>query len=104
MDDKLFAELLESIKEAGAIKRGEMPAARVTRIDKIEVREIRNKLNLSQSQFALLLGVRVRTLQNWELGTRSPAGPSRRLLKLAEKYPNIFFGKTVTRLEKNNGS
>jgi len=91
MDDEMFAELLQSVKEAGAIKRGELSPARVTRIEKLGVQEIRHKLHLSQSQFALLMGISVRTLQNWEQGTRVPVGPSRRLLELADKYPQIFL-------------
>ncbi len=93
MEDEMFNELLQSVHEAGAITRGELPPGRITRIEpeNMNVKEIRNRLKLSQSQFARLLGISVRTLQNWEQGKRVPAGPSRRLLQIADKHPSVFM-------------
>jgi putative transcriptional regulator len=51
------------------------------------VREIRRKVGLSQSRFAALLGVSVRTLQDWEQGRRAPSGAARTLLFIAHKNP-----------------
>jgi putative transcriptional regulator len=93
MEDEMFEELLQSLREAGAIMRGELSPGRVTRVEEndVDVKEIRKRLKLSQSQFARLLGISVRMLQNWEQGKRVPVGPSRRLLQIAEKHPKVFL-------------
>lgn len=51
---------------------------------------IRSKLNMSQSAFAGLLGVSMRTLQDWEQGRRLPQGPAVALLRIAEQHPEVF--------------
>lgn len=83
-----FDQLTESIKQAGKIRRGEALASRVTEIDPMDVKAIRRKLGKSQSQFALMIGVSVATLQNWEQGRRRPEGPARALLKVAAYDPD----------------
>lgn len=87
MDDKLFNELVESIKQAGAIMRGEMAPSRVFEYTPLDIKAIRAKLNKSQREFAMMIGVSTSTLQNWEQGRRTPRGPARALLKVAEKNP-----------------
>ena len=82
-----FDKLTRSIKEAGKIRRGEKKAARTTEIGAQDVRSIRKRLGKSQSQFALMIGVSVATLQNWEQGRRRPEGPARALLKIASENP-----------------
>jgi putative transcriptional regulator len=52
---------------------------------------IRQKLKLSQSAFASLMGVSSRTLQDWEQGRRKPQGPAKSLLRIAEQHPEIFI-------------
>jgi putative transcriptional regulator len=52
-----------------------------------DIRAIRAKLNKSQSEFALMIGVSVATLQNWEQGRRFPEGPARALLRVAAEKP-----------------
>jgi putative transcriptional regulator len=54
-----------------------------------EVREIRYKLGQSQSEFALMIGVGLATLQAWEDGRHSPDGPAQALLRVAAKNPKI---------------
>ena len=71
-------EILEGIRE---IKRGEH--GRVTTVP--SVASVREKTGLSQADFARLLGVSVRTLQEWEQGRRAPSGAARTLLLIAEK-------------------
>ena len=51
----------------------------------------RAKLGLTQSHFAALLGISVRTLHHWEQGTRRPSGAARVLLRVAEKHPEIVL-------------
>ncbi|MFV1980763.1 MAG: helix-turn-helix domain-containing protein [Rhodothermia bacterium] len=53
--------------------------------------EIRSNIGLSQSKFARLLGVSVRTLQEWEQGRRAPSGPARTLLTIAHKNPKALL-------------
>ena len=53
-------------------------------------RTIRTKLNLSQSAFAGLMGVSLRTVQDWEQGRRKPSGPAVALLRVAEQKPEVF--------------
>jgi putative transcriptional regulator len=77
-------EILEGIRE---LKRGE--SGRVTNIPAVS--EIRNKTGLSQSRFAELLGVSVRTLQDWEQGRRAPSGAARTLLLVADKNPTALL-------------
>ena len=52
--------------------------------------EARHKAGLSQAQFAVLLGVSKRTLQDWEQGRREPSGAAKSLLKIAEKRPDVL--------------
>jgi transcriptional regulator with XRE-family HTH domain len=66
MDPKLFAELTKSVKQAGAIARGERKPARRRALSPSRVLAVREKADLSQAQFARLLNVSVRTLRNWE--------------------------------------
>ena len=85
-----FEELVASVREAGKIKRGEIAPSRRLHFKPAAVRKIRTDLGLSQSEFALLIGVSVATLQNWEQGRRQPEGPARALLKVAAKHPEVL--------------
>ena len=75
-------EILEGIRE---IKRGEY--GRVTTVP--SVTSIREKTGLSQSRFAQLLGVSVRTLQEWEQGRREPSGAAKALIRIASRHPEV---------------
>jgi putative transcriptional regulator len=90
MKDELFTELLESVREGTAILHGEQPSRTFT-IQEPDVKEIRERYNLSQGQFASLLGISVKTLQNWEQGRRIPRGPARVLLQVAAKHPGVVW-------------
>jgi putative transcriptional regulator len=82
-----FEELLESVREAGSILRGETKPSREFTFTPEDVQAIRKKLKKSQDEFALMLGVSVATLRNWEQGRRHPHGPARALLKIAAENP-----------------
>lgn len=77
-------EILEGLRE---INRGEY--GRVVTIP--SVTSIREKTGLSQARFAQLLGVSVRTLQDWEQGRRAPSGAARTLLIIAQKNPRALL-------------
>ncbi len=93
MNDEVFAEMLESVREGGAILRGETAPSRSFVVDQtaIDTKSIREKYRLTQSQFASLLGISVKTLRNWEQGRRSPEGPARVLLLVAAKHPDAVW-------------
>lgn len=79
------AELLESVRQ--------MKAGRASRIHKVEVPPVvsaRIKSGLSQSAFAKLMGVSVRTLQDWEQGRRQPSGAAKTLIAIAERRPDVL--------------
>jgi putative transcriptional regulator len=73
-------EILEGLRQ---LKRGEI--GRVVNVPSVAA--IRERTGLSQAQFAVLLGVSVRTLQEWEQGRRAPSGAARTLLMVAAKNP-----------------
>ena len=87
MNEADFNKLTESIRQAGRIRRGSLRPSRVKNISPADVRAIRSRLKKSQSEFALMIGVSVATLQNWEQGRRRPEGPARALLRIAEQNP-----------------
>jgi putative transcriptional regulator len=87
MRKKDFDNLVTSIREAGRIRRGEAKPSRVTRFAPMDVKAIRGRLGKSQAEFALMIGVSVSTLQNWEQGRRRPEGPAQALLKVASVNP-----------------
>lgn len=77
-------EILEGIRE---IKRGEH--GRVANVPSVS--SVRERTGLSQSRFAWLLGVSVRTLQEWEQGRRAPSGAARTLLLIAQRNPRALL-------------
>ena len=87
MNDEMFNELLDSVKEMDQIARGKKKPARSFHYPDPEVKAIREKTGLSQSNFALLIGVSKRTLENWEQGRRHPTGPAKVLLRLLNDDP-----------------
>lgn len=87
MNEQDFELLVESIKQAGEIKRGERKASRVFEFSPLDVKAIRARLHQSQGEFARMIGVSVATLQNWEQGRRKPEGPARALLQVALRNP-----------------
>ena len=77
-------ELLEGLRE---LKRGEV--GRVVNVPAVAT--IRERTGLSQAKFASLLGVSVRTLQEWEQGRRAPSGAARTLLMVAARNPHVLL-------------
>ena len=87
MKEAAFKELLTSVKQAGRIRRGILRPARVTVFRPADVKAVRARLSQSQSEFALMIGVSVATLRNWEQGRRVPVGPALALLRVAARNP-----------------
>lgn len=83
-----FENLVESVRQAGRIRRGEGEPSRETEFAPMDVKAIRLRLGKSQTEFAEMIGVSVSTLQNWEQGRRHPEGPARALLRVAAANPD----------------
>jgi putative transcriptional regulator len=116
MEKKLFNELLQSVREMRAVRRGELapshvwkvkrgPGAKLVRrqLDSESSRRARRaewdnnsaktraRLGLSQSKFAELLGISIKTLHNWGQGRRKPTGAARVLLRVASLHPEAVL-------------
>ena len=89
MEKALFDDLLQSLKEAKGIAKGKAKASRRFEVSSPDVKAVREKIGLSQDEFARLMRVSVRTLQNWEQQRRNPTGPAIALLKIVSKAPDI---------------
>ena len=89
MKARMFEELLGSVREGGAILRGEKKPSRSFNVGPSGIRAIRERTSLSQSEFADLMGVSVKTLQNWEQKRRRPTGPAAALLKIIAHEPKL---------------
>ncbi len=87
MSSQLFDDLSQSIREAGRIRRGKPKPSRVFTYNAIDIRKLRESVDVSQAQFARMIGVSKGTLQNWEQGRRRPRGPAQALLRVFEKDP-----------------
>ena len=84
-------EILEGIREVIAFKEGKVKLIARRLSNPSHPKIIRNKLNLSQAAFAGLMGVSVRTVQDWEQDRREPSGPAKSLLRIAEQHPEVFL-------------
>ena len=91
MKDELFNELVTSVREGGAILRGKQVPARAFKIDAPDIKKIRAGYNLSQKEFATLLGISIATLRNWEQGRREPEGAAKILLQVAARHPDVVW-------------
>ena len=91
MDKKHFDQLVKGVREmkrhmAGKTVRG----SKTTVVSTPDVRMIRESAQISQSQFAKLIGVNLRTLQNWEQHRTKPTGPATALLKIVASDPRAL--------------
>ena len=83
---KFQQDLLASVRQMRSGK-----ATRVTKVKLLPVAEARAKTGLSQQDFARLLGVSPRTLQDWEQGRRHPTGAAKTLLRVAASHPEVLL-------------
>lgn len=91
MNDKDFQKLVESVKQMGSIMRRENIPHRRTVLTTVDVGALRERLGLTQNQFSGMIGVSIKTLQNWEQGRREPEGPAKALLRVVEKEPQAVL-------------
>ena len=89
MDNAMFQELLESVKQMDSIVKGVAKPSRVFEHPSQDIHAIRERLKLSQDKFAILLGVSKRTIENWEQGRRRPVGAAKSLLRIIEADPEL---------------
>lgn len=82
-----FNDLVRSVRQAGRIRRKKMRPGRVVTFKPADIRDIRDRLGKSQTEFAMMIGVSVATLRNWEQGRRVPEGPAQALLRVAAQNP-----------------
>ena len=88
MDKQHFDQLVKGVREMKRHMNGKaVRGARTSERAEPDVRAIREVAKISQSQFAELIGVSVRTLQNWEQNRTRPTGPARALLKIVASNP-----------------
>jgi putative transcriptional regulator len=91
MKDELFQQLVSSLQEGGAILRGTKKASRQKTLTWPDAVAVREKLGLTQRQFSAMIGISIRTLQNWEQGHRRPEGTARALLRIADRHPKAVL-------------
>ena len=91
MREKDFEELVAGVREGASILREETKPSRMFTMEAPNVKEIRSRFSMSQREFAKLLGISIKTLQNWEQGRRKPRGSSRVLLQVASRHPDIVW-------------
>jgi putative transcriptional regulator len=91
MKNEQFDELVASVREGGAILRGVQAPARAFVVDGPNIQRLRAAYQLTQNEFAALLGISVKTLRNWEQGRRAPEGPARVLLQVAARHPDAVW-------------
>ena len=89
MDKTLFEDLVGSLQEAKAISKGKAAPSRRFVVTAPDAKAVREQIGLSQSEFAQLLHVSVKTLQNWEQHRRNPTGPAAALLKIMSSAPDV---------------
>src|SRR5579883_3165799 len=100
MSKEAFSELEESLNQALGYEKGERKGFRVTEKkiplapkprSKAVITKLRQSFNCSQSVFAKLLNVSVKTVQAWEQGVRKPSDAALKLLAIAEKHPETLY-------------
>lgn len=87
MDKELFEQLHQSMKDAVSIANDEIQPSRIFTVETPDVKAVREKTGLSQSVFATMIGVKVKTLQNWEQHRRNPTGAAAALLTIFDREP-----------------
>lgn len=85
-----FDDLKDSLQEAVDIKNGQQASVRVSQYEIADVKAIREKLNVSQSEMAHVLGTSVDTIKSWETKRRNPTGLAAKVLATINDNPDVF--------------
>jgi len=88
---KAFDSIKQGLDEALEFSKGKKTKAIVHEFSPIDVKDIRNKVGMSQNEFASSYGISVSTLRHWERGDRSPQGPALVLLNVVAKEPDAVL-------------
>ena len=97
--NKIYSSVIKGLNEAidyekgksvHGLKRTKISIAPLPHYNSTRIKEIRNKLKLSQSTFATILGVSIKTVEAWESGRNIPQGPAQRILSLIDKDNNLL--------------
>ena len=91
MNDEDFKKLVLSVKQMGTLMQGGNLAHRRTTLTDLNVKGLRERIGLTQADFSQMIGVSIRTLQNWEQGRREPEGPAKALLRVVERNPQAVL-------------
>jgi putative transcriptional regulator len=83
----MTSKILQGMRQAVAHARGEAVTAKVHNVE-VDIRAIRQRLGLSQAEFALRFGFAPGSVRNWEQGHRQPQGPARVLLRVIDREPD----------------
>ena len=86
-----FSSIKQGLEEALAFSKGKIDKAIVHEFTPLDVKKVRAKVGMSQSQFASAFGISVSTLRHWERGDRSPQGPALVLLNVVAKEPQAVL-------------
>jgi putative transcriptional regulator len=103
MNTAAFEQLLERVRRAIEASAGTRPLEHPFRVDALRIKELRAWMELSQPEFAALLGVELSTLRNWEQGRREPTGPAQALLRAIHNDPEHVIralGRTRARARR----
>ena len=88
---KAFDSIKQGLEEALDFSKGKKTKAIVHEYSPVDVKNIRNKVGMSQNEFASSFGISVSTLRHWERGDRSPQGPALVLLNVVAKEPDAVL-------------
>ena len=92
---ELFDSIKQGLDEAVAFSKGKVPKAVIHQFTPKDVKNIRAKVGMSQTEFASAFGISVSTLRHWERGDRVPHGPALVLLNVVEKEPQAVLKALV---------
>jgi putative transcriptional regulator len=98
MDKKIFKSILAGAGEAVKIHQGKRKPARTHKVlvpAEIDVKAVRNKLGMTQKDFAETFGFGLDTIKSWESGRREPERPARILLRIIERNPKAVLEATA---------
>ncbi len=86
-----FKSIKQGLEEAVDYSRGKCPKAIIHKFSSVDVKSVRSKMGMSQTEFASAFGISVSTLRHWERGDRVPHGPALVLLNVVEREPQAVL-------------